>query len=408
MSELHVLSPAGFRASGVRAGIKVKQTNDIGLLVADRAVPAAAVFTTNPVHAAPIDVGLAHVRTGKLRGVVMNSGNANACTGKQGHRDALEMCALAAHATGAKRTEFLPSSTGIIGHLLPMDKIRAGIAAAGASLGNSAAHADAFARAILTTDTRKKEAAAQVKIGKTTVTLAGICKGAGMIGPRMTLKGPAIPLHATMLGYLTTDAEIAPPLLRKLLAAAVNVSFNAVTIDDHMSTNDTGVLLASGASGAKITSGKSEALFAGALEEVCRSLAYQIAADGEGATKVFKVTVRGARDNDQALRMARAICASALVKCAIHGNDPNWGRIVSGAGLAGIPFDPAKTSLLLQNVLVFRGGTPLPFDAEALSKAMNAPEVDALLTVGTGKGVGTVYTCDFSKEYVTINADYHT
>lgn len=408
MGELHLLSPAGFRAAGVRAGIKVKQTNDVGLLVAERPVSAAAVFTTNPVHAAPIVVGLRHAKGGKLRGVVMNSGNANACTGKQGMRDALEMCALAAKVAGGKATDYLPSSTGIIGHLLPMQKVRAGIASAGAALGSSAEHADQFARAILTTDTRKKEAGAEIKIGKGTVRIAGICKGAGMIGPRMSLRGPMVPLHATMLGYLTTDADIAPPLLRKLLSDAVNVSFNAVIVDDHMSTNDTGVLLASGASGVRVTAGKSRSLFSAALEEVCRSLAYQIAADGEGATKVFKVTVTGAKNNDEALKMARAICASPLVKCAIHGNDPNWGRIVSGAGLAGIPFDPAKTSLLLQNTRVFQGGTPLPFDADALSKAMNAEEVTAQLTVGKGKGIGTVYTCDFSKEYVTINADYHT
>jgi glutamate N-acetyltransferase/amino-acid N-acetyltransferase len=211
-----------------------------------------------------------------------------------------------------------------------------------------------------------------------------------------------------MLGYLTTDAAIAAPLLRKIFSQAVTLSFNAVTIDDHMSTNDTAVLMASGASGVKISGGSSLKKFTNALEDICRSLAYQIAADGEGATKVFKVTVRGAKNTDDAMAMARAICNSALVKCAIHGNDPNWGRIVSGAGLAGIPFDPLKTSLLLQGVKVFKAGTPLPFDDAKLSKAMKAPEVTADLTVGTGKGVATVYTCDFSKDYVTINADYHT
>lgn len=408
MAELHLLSPKGFRATGVRAGIKIKETNDVGLLVADSAVSAAAVFTTNPVHAAPVTIGLKHAKSGKLRGIVMNSGNANACTGKQGMADALEMCALAAKLTEGKPAEFLPSSTGIIGHTLPMDKVRKGIEMCAAGLGDSAEHADAFARAILTTDTRKKEAAATVKIGKTTVTIAGICKGAGMIGPRLSLKGPAVPLHATMLGYLTTDAAIAPPLLRKLLQEAVNVSFNSVTVDDHMSTNDTGVLLASGLSGAKVTAGKAIKDFSAALQDVAKSLAYQIAADGEGATKVFKVTVRGAKTTDHAFKMAKAICASALVKCAIHGNDPNWGRIVSGAGLAGIPFDQKQTSLLLQDVQVFKGGVPLPFDANALSNAMKSEEVTADLTVGKGKGMATVYTCDFSKEYVTINADYHT
>lgn len=408
MAELHLLSPAGFRAAGVRAGIKVKVANDVGLLTMDAAHPAAAVFTTNPVHAAPVVVGLKHVKSGKLRGVVMNSGCANACTGKQGLADAVEMCALAAKFAGGKATEYLPSSTGVIGHLLPMAKVRAGIESAAGTLGDSAEHADEFARAILTTDTRKKAAAERLTVGGHTVTIAGVCKGAGMIGPKMSLKGPAIPLHATMLGYLTTDASVPAPLLRKLLAQAVGVSFNAVLVDDHMSTNDTAALLSSGRSAARVTTGKGLALFTAALTEVCRSLAYQIAADGEGATKVFKVTVKGAKNDVQALAMARAVCASPLVKCAIHGNDPNWGRIVSGAGLAGIPFDQSKTSLILQGVEVFRGGVPKPFNDAGLSAAMNAAEVSAELTVGKGKGTGTVYTCDFSKEYVTINADYHT
>lgn len=418
---LHLLSPLGFAAAGVRAGIKTKPNNDVGLLVSTVGpIPAAAVFTTNPVHAAPVVVGLRHVRAGKLRGVVMNSGNANACTGKQGLADALEMCRLAADAVGAKATEFLPSSTGIIGHLLPMEKVRAGIREAGTLLGDSALHADSFARAILTTDTRKKEAAVRLRIGRETVTVAGICKGAGMIGPRLSLSGPAaakgrggkggrgVPLHATMLGYLTTDAGVTPPLLRSLLQEAVAQSFNAVTIDDHMSTNDTAVLLASGASGARIVSSADRKKFAAALAEVTRSLAYQIAADGEGATKVFRVTVSGARTKDEAFAMARAIAASPLVKCAIHGNDPNWGRIVSGAGLAGIAFEQTRTYLTLQGVEVFRAGVPAPFDAAALSESMKAPEVLAELKVGPGKGTATVYTCDFSKEYVTINADYHT
>ncbi len=408
MSDLHLLSPAGFRAAGVRAGIKVKNANDIGLLVMDAAGPAAAVFTTNPVHAAPVVVGLSHVKSGKLRGVVMNSGCANACTGKQGLADAEEMCAIAAGVAGGVAKEYLPGSTGVIGHLLPMEKVRTGIVAAGRALGNSAEHADEFARAILTTDTKKKAAAERIVVGGHEVTVAGVCKGAGMIGPKMSLKGPAVPLHATMLGYLTTDAKVPAGALRKMLQSAVGMSFNAVLIDDHMSTNDTAAILSSGRSAARVSAGKGLGLLSEALTDVCRSLAYQIAADGEGATKVFKVTVRGARSVADAMAMARAVCASPLVKCAIHGNDPNWGRIVSGAGLAGIPFDQMQTSLLLQGVEVFRGGVPKAFNDGMLSAAMNAPEVTAVLTVGGGKGVGTVYTCDFSKEYVTINADYHT
>lgn len=421
MSEAHLLSPRGFRAAGVRAGIKVRPANDIGLLVAATTCTAAAVFTTNPVHAAPVAVGLRHVAGGKLRGVVVNSGCANACTGRQGVKDAVAMCAAAARAVGGGATaeEFLPSSTGVIGHQLPMTKVRAGIRAAAAELGDSHEHADAFAQAILTTDTRKKSAAERVRIGRETVTVAGVCKGAGMIGPRLSLSGPTlpasatrrgggVPLHATMLAYLTCDADIAAALLRKVLMSAVAVSFNAVLVDDHMSTNDTAAILCSGASGAKVATSSEVRRLQSAVEAVCRNLAYQIAADGEGATKVFRVTVRGARTDADAMAMARAICASPLVKCAIHGNDPNWGRIVSGAGLAGIAFDPNLTSLVLQGTRVFRGGVPVAFDDAALSRAMDAPEVTAELTVGKGKGLATVYTCDLSKDYVTINADYHT
>lgn len=416
MSELHLLSPKGFRAAGVRAGIKVKPSNDVGLLVAGSVCSAAAVFTTNPVHAAPVTVGLRHVADGQLRGVVVNSGCANACTGRQGIKDAEAMCSAAARAVGGSVAgDFLPSSTGVIGHLLPMAKVRAGIRAAAATLGDSAEHADAFAEAILTTDTRKKAAAERVRIGRETVTVAGVCKGAGMIGPRLSPSGPklpgrrgGVPLHATMLAYLTCDAELSPAAARRLLMSASAVSFNAVLVDDHMSTNDTAALLCSGASGAKATTAAELKRLGAALEAVCRNLAYQIAADGEGATKVFRVTVRGARTDADAMAMARAICASPLVKCAIHGNDPNWGRIVSGAGLAGIAFDPAETSLVLQGTRVFRAGVPVPFDDAQLSRAMDTPEVVAELTVGRGRGKATVYSCDLSKEYVTINADYHT
>ena len=213
MADLHLLSPQGFVASGIYAGIKTRQTPDIGLLIARAAATAAACFTTNKVFAAPVKVGRKHVAAGKLRGVVVNSGNANACTGTQGEKDALRMCELAASVARCKAKEILPSSTGIIGHLLPMEKIERGIAEAGQYLGDSAEHAHLFGDAIMTTDTRRKHAATTVKIGRETVTLAGICKGAGMIGPRMSVAAP----HATMLAYLTTDAQIAAPLLKRMM-----------------------------------------------------------------------------------------------------------------------------------------------------------------------------------------------
>jgi glutamate N-acetyltransferase/amino-acid N-acetyltransferase len=405
MADLHLLSPRGFVASGIYAGIKTRQTPDVGLLFCSHPATAAAVFTTNKVFAAPVKVGREHVAGGKLRGVVLNSGNANACTGKQGEKDARRMCELAAAVAknGCKAADILPSSTGIIGHMLPMDKVERGIIECGLHLGDSHEHALLFADAIMTTDTRRKAAATTLKIGRETVTLAGICKGAGMIGPRMS----ATP-HATMLAYLTTDAQVAAPLLRKLMQHAADASFNAVTIDDHTSTNDTAVLLASGLSGVKIAGPKATNAFADALDEVCQSLAYQIAADGEGATKVVTITVRQARSPRDAQLMARAIANSPLVKCAMNGNDPNWGRIVSAAGLCGAAFDPAKATLNLQGTTVFKNGTPLEFDAAAVSESLKAPEVKVDLACRLGKAEATVWTCDLSKDYVMINADYHT
>ncbi|HZZ41949.1 MAG TPA: bifunctional glutamate N-acetyltransferase/amino-acid acetyltransferase ArgJ [Tepidisphaeraceae bacterium] len=418
MPNLHLLSPKGFRASGLYAGIKSKPNHDIGFLVADRPASAAAVFTTNRVFAAPIAIGRKHVAAGKLRGVVLNSGNANACTGPQGLKDAVTMCKLASSLIpGTDPHEFLPSSTGIIGHLLPMEKITAGIRAVVPKLGSSEQHALDFGASILTTDTKRKAASAQFKIGKETITLSGICKGAGMIGPRMALPTKAHGqrsvdrfkgLHATMLAYLTTDAMLPPSLLRELLSTTTDSSFNAVTIDDHMSTNDTACLLASGASGAKIDSPKSIKTFTSALDEVCQSLAYQIAADGEGATKVVRIEIKNAKDDQSARAIARSIANSPLVKTAMHGNDPNWGRIISAAGYAGAPFDPARATLTLQDTIVFHKGQFAQFNPAQVSKSLAQPEVHVLLDCKLGKSTFTIWTCDLSKDYITINADYHT
>ncbi len=408
MTELHLLSPRGFRAAGVYAGIKSKQVNDVGLLVCDTPATAAAVFTTNKVFAAPVKVGREHVARGKLQGVVVNAGNANACTGRQGEKDARRMCVLAAEATGCRPERMLPSSTGIIGRPLPMEKIERGILDAGRRLGDSREHALQFADAILTTDLKRKSAAVEFKVGRKTLRLAGVCKGSGMIGPRMALPGADKSPHATMLAYLTTDAGIAAPLLRRLMARASDDSFNAVTVDDHTSTNDTACVLASGAGGVKIDSPRAVQTFTSALNEVCRSLAYQIAADGEGATKVVKIIVKSARTLDDARRIARAIANSPLVKCAMHGNDPNWGRIVSAAGLCGAAFDPDRAVLNLQGTPVFRNGTPVRFDAEKTSRSLKADEVVIELACRLGKSEATCWTCDLSREYITINADYHT
>lgn len=399
---MHLLSAKGFIAQGVAAGIKRSGKNDVGLLVAEYFATAAAAFTTNKVFAAPIAVGRQHVRNGVLKGVVLNSGNANACTGKQGIADARRMCALAGQLCFAPAHLFLPSSTGIIGHPLPMNEVCAGIRAAASDLGNSQEHAHHFTDAILTTDTVRKFACARFKINDRVVHLTGICKGAGMIGPKMLVP------QATMLAYLLTDADIAAPLLRRLLGHAVDQSFNNVTIDNHMSTNDTAVLMASGMSQAAIKSKPQIQKFTDALVEVTTSLARQIAADGEGATKIFTVRVRGARSASDARTIARAIADSPLIKCAIHGNDPNWGRIVSAAGMCDAYFNPDRATLTLQRTVVYRNGQPVRFDASKVSSALKAKEVVAELHCGSGQGESTVWTCDFSKEYVTINADYHT
>jgi glutamate N-acetyltransferase/amino-acid N-acetyltransferase len=401
MAEHHLLSPGGFRAAGVYAGIKSKRKPDVGLLVAAAPCSAAAAFTDNRVVAAPVVVGRDHIASGRLRAIVVNSGNANACTGKQGLNDALLMCRTAARAIGCKAADVLPSSTGIIGHLMPMSKVTAGIEAAAGKLGSSHEHALAFADAILTTDLCRKAAAAEMKIGGKKAIIAGVCKGSGMIGPRVSV------LHATMLAYLTTDVAISPTLLRRLLAAANEKSFNSVTVDDHCSTNDTVCLLASG-HGPAVRTEAEIAKFAAALNEVCRSLAWQIAADGEGATKVVQIDVRGAAGESDAKAIARGIANSPLVKCAMHGNDPNWGRIVSAAGFSSEKFNPDTSVLKLQGTTVFRKGRPVVFDAGTLSKSLAADRVLVDLHCGSGRGEATVYTCDLSREYIRINADYHT
>jgi glutamate N-acetyltransferase/amino-acid N-acetyltransferase len=397
---LHLLSPLGYKAGAAHAGLKTTPSPDVAILVCDVPATAAAVFTTNKVLAAPIKIGRKHVATGKLRGIVVNSGNANACTGRQGEIDALGMCRLAADAIGCSAGQILPSSTGIIGHRLPMDKIRLGISRAAGNLGNTVIHAERFAQAILTTDTRRKSAATRFRAGKRWITVAGVCKGSGMIGPRLAL-------HATMLAYLTTDAKAPPPLLRRILAHATESSFNAVTVDDHESTNDTAAILASGL-GPALNSRRLIEAFAAAMNEVCRSLAYQIAADGEGATKVVRIDVRNAKTPADAKLIARAIANSPLVKCAMNGNDPNWGRIVSAAGLCPAAFDPDKTELKLQDTSVFKSGRPMPFDARRLSEALADKQVVVELNCRLGRSSTTVWTCDLSKDYVTINADYHT
>lgn len=399
LADQHPTFPLGFRAALHTCGIKISGSPDLALLVSDRPARWDAVFTTNAVAAAPVLFGRERLAAHKpLRAILVNSGNANAVTGDQGLRDSRETAALVESALGLAEGEALVSSTGVIGHLLPMDKIRQGLPAMPALL--SPDGGERFARGIMTTDTRPKHAGVEFPYSGGTVRLGGCAKGAGMIHPRM----------ATMLSYLTTDAAVHPELLGQAFREAVNASFNRISVDGDTSTNDTCVILANGASGLpEILPGTPAAeTFTEALKLLCAHLAREIVRDGEGATTVVRLDVVGARDAAQAEAVARSVCNSPLVKTAIHGRDPNWGRILCAAGYAGAGVQPASVDLSIQDVPVLVRGTPVDFDAPGLSHKMSGEEVLIRLDLGQGSEVTTFWTCDFSKEYVTINADYHT
>ncbi len=395
---LSVIFSRGFGVGAGRAGLK-REGNDVMLLVADKQCSAAGVFTTNKLSAAPVRHSRSVLAGGNARAVVANAGNANAATGERGLKDTEAMCRLAAEAVGCSADEVLVASTGVIGEALDMEKIRAGIAAAAGNLSSNEAAAEAAARAIMTTDTRPKAAQREIEIGGRGVRIGGIAKGAGMISPRM----------ATMLAFITTDAAIAPALLQRALAIAADASFNRVTVDGDMSTNDTVFVLASGMSGApELIEGSPELeRFTECLLEVCLDLAKAIAADGEGATKFVEVHVRGAASNEAALLQARAIANSPLVKTALFGCDPNWGRVLAAAGYAGAAFDEQKAVLRFNGVKSFEKGHAIA-DAGELTEAMQAREIVIELDLGIGKAEAVVYTCDFSYDYIRINAQYHT
>lgn len=393
-----ITAPRGFRAAGVYCGIKESGALDLAVLAAESVCTAAAVFTRNRFCGAPVVVGREHVANGKLQAVVVNSGCANVATGDRGIADARTMCARVSTAIGASVSEVLPASTGVIGQFLPMSKVRQGIDAAIESLSSSAAAGRRFARAIMTTDTRAKQACERVRIGGSRVTIAGCCKGSGMIAPNM----------ATMLGYLATDAGVQARTLRRLLVEAVEPTFNRVTVDECESTSDMVAVLASGVAG-QVTSGRSQSSFASALRAVCESLAYQIVADGEGATRVLEVTVRGAKTARDAHAAARAIAVSPLVKTAVNGGDPNWGRIVQALGATSVAFRPERVTVRLDKAVLFTKGAPaVRLDGRKLSKIMQRRHVPIVVDLGAGQAADRVLTCDFSRDYVTINADYHT
>ena len=398
MKQVEPIVP-GFRSAGVRCGIKARGL-DLALIASDGPAHAAGVFTQSTVVGAPVSLSRERVRRGVVRAIVANSGCSNVAMGARGMRDARTMTALVARTVGCQPDEVLVASTGVIGQPLPMEKVEAGILAAGRALrpeGLSKA-----ARAILTTDLAPKCASLRTRIDGRNVTLAGIAKGSGMIEPNL----------ATMLSFLITDAAIAPPLLRKLLRAAADQSYNRVTVDGETSTSDTVFLLANGRAGNSLLRDATSAgarRFAAALGELTQELARAIARDGEGATKLVTVRVSGARLADDALRAAKRIANSMLVKTALFGGDPNWGRILQTAGAARVAIALDRAEVRLGGVTVFRNGSPTGAAARRRAgRALARKEIDVELDLGVGRHTATVWTCDLSYDYVEINAEYTT
>ena len=397
-----ITAPLGFRAAGGAFGMKASGKPDLALIVADAPCRAAAVFTKNAIPSEPVQLGREHMERGRCRAIVCNAGFANASTGQRGLGDARTMCETLAARLGCEPAEVLASSTGVIGEPLPMDRITAGIESLFEKLARSQlADADA-AHAILTTDLVAKTAVRRVKIGGKTVTLGGIAKGSGMIAPNM----------ATMLSFLTTDAAISLPRLRAALKQAVNAdaSFNRISIDTDTSPSDTVAILASGlAENPTIRAkGKHDAAFTAALADLCRDLAYQIVRDGEGATRVIRVIVEGARTDADAAKAARAVVDSPLVKTAVHGGDPNWGRLTMAVGKSGAAVEADKLTVQIGDIPVYRHGRPTSADAAELERVMREREVVFTLNLGLGRSRCEYLGCDLSREYITINADYHT
>ncbi len=390
-------APAGFVAGGAVCGVRNSGRRDLGLLFSERECTSAAVFTRNVLKGAPLSVTRETIEAGGVRAVVANSGNANAATGERGLRDAYRMQALAAKALGIEAHQVAVASTGVIGVHLPMDKIESGIHAASTDLGQEGA---GFAEAILTTDTRVKEAAVEVEVGGRTVTIGGTAKGSGMIHPNM----------GTMLAFLTTDAAIEKNCLQETLARATDRTFNRVTVDGDTSPSDMAILLANGAAGNEpLTLDSPEyPVFAEAVETVARELAKEIARDGEGATKLVEVTVEGARDEESAAALAKSVVGSNLVKAAVFGEDANWGRVVTAMGYSGVKFDSGSMELWFGPVKVFSDGEPAPHEATEANAALAAGEVRIAARLNEGSASATAWGCDLTYQYVEINGSYRT
>ena len=388
----------GYRFAGVHCGVKPDPRRlDLALVVSDRPASAAGVFTRNRVLAAPVRVCKERLPSGQARGVVICSGNANACTGQRGMDDAIRMTSLAAQSIGCTPEQMLVCSTGVIGRHLPMAEIEDGIRTAAGHLENTPAAFTRAAQAILTTDTRIKVSTRTLTVNGQEIRLTGFAKGAAMIGPNM----------ATLLAFVLTDAAVAPATLQALAARAAAQTFNCISVEGHTSTNDTLLLFANG-QGPQLE-GAALAPFEQAVTVVCSDLARAIAGDAEGATHLITIQVEGLRNDREAWRVAKAVADSALVKTALFGADPNWGRIVSAAGYAGVAFEESQLSLWLGENLLYENGTPQPFDNSQVSAWMkNNRELTMRLLFHLGSGQCTFYTCDLSYDYVRINAEYTT
>jgi glutamate N-acetyltransferase / amino-acid N-acetyltransferase len=393
--------PQGFLFAAAACGLK-KSGLDLGMIVCEVPASAACVFTTNLVKAAPVAVSKAHMRrsASDMKGIIVNSGNANCATGRPGIAAATQTAKAAARAVGCRTEQILVCSTGVIGMPLRVERILPAIPTLKTQAAATAASFEQFTRAIMTTDTRPKWAAANYLVGGKRIRLLGCAKGAGMIQPNM----------ATMLSFVVTDAAAPSNVLRRALREAVGTTFNAISVDGDTSTNDTLAVLANGACGApQIRESSSDyRRFLGALESVCRSLALQIVADGEGARRVVEIEVRGASCDGAANTIARTIANSPLVKTALAGGDPNWGRILAAAGRAGVQFDPNRVEIRMAGIAMCRSGVPVYFDERAAHRKLLAKRVPIVVDLQAGKGSARVWTCDFTSDYVRINASYRT
>ncbi len=400
MTNNTITAPKGFLGAGLHCGVKKSGKSDLALLVCPTGAKAAAVFTTNKVVSAAVQVCKKHVKSASISAVIVNSGNANTCTGKWGLANAIKMCAETAKRIEIDPHNVLIASTGIIGEQLPIKKITAGISKAAAKLSSSPKAGLDFAKAIMTTDTRPKQAVRRFEISGAKVTIAGTVKGAGMIAPNM----------ATTLCFITTDVAITKPLLAKALKVTIGNSLNRLTVDGHQSTNDTAIILASGLAGNRpiVSQCPRYKRFANALADLCDDLARQMVLDAEGATRMFKVVIKGAATKADAAKACRAVADYPLVKCAVNGGDPNWGRIICAVGSASVKLNPNKLACKLGPITVFKNGTPRKFDAKKASKVVSQTEHTITVDLGVGRASDFCYGCDLSKGYITINADYHT